>query len=71
MLLVNDNQFLLMVYNNQFKHYFTMTTAENGYQAVQIVKEHPKDHFDVIMLDINMPIMDGFEACTRIYSYLT
>jgi CheY-like chemotaxis protein len=25
--------------------------------------------FDVVVLDINMPIMDGFEACKRIHAY--
>lgn len=27
--------------------------------------EAPK-HFDAIILDLNMPIMDGFEACKQI-----
>ena len=27
--------------------------------------EQPK-HFDVIILDLNMPIMDGYEACRQI-----
>lgn len=31
-------------------------------QAVQIVASNPRNHFDIIILDINMPIMDGFEA---------
>ena len=28
------------------------------------------NYFDVIILDINMPIMDGFEACERIKKFL-
>ena len=48
-----------------------MHTAENGLQAVQIVASHPQDYFKVILLDINMPIMDGYEACQRIYNNLT
>ena len=28
------------------------------------------NYFDVIILDINMPIMDGFEACERIMKFL-
>ena len=46
-----------------------MTTAENGLQAVQIVSSHPRDHFDAIILDINMPIMDGYEASLLISQY--
>ena len=38
MLLVNDDQYLLMGYVNQFKPIFNIITAENGYQAVQLVK---------------------------------
>lgn len=43
-----------------------MRTAENGYQALQIVSNNPPDYFDAVILDINMPIMDGFEACLLI-----
>lgn len=37
--------------------------AKNGFDAVEIVKK--TDHVDLILMDINMPIMDGIEA-TRI-----
>ena len=26
----------------------------------------PPEHFDAIIMDLNMPIMDGWEACKRI-----
>ena len=38
-------------------------------QALQIVNSHAIDYFDAIVLDINMPIMDGFEACERMHLY--
>jgi CheY-like chemotaxis protein len=41
-------------------------TAENGLQAVQIVSSYPPDYFQAIILDLNMPIMDGYEACVLI-----
>jgi len=39
-------------------------------QAVQLVTSQDLGHFSVILLDINMPIMGGLEACERIGSYL-
>lgn len=62
MLFVNDESFIQMAYANQLEPLFNLTTADNGLQAVQIVKSKPRDWFDVIILDINMPVMDGFEA---------
>lgn len=38
-------------------------------QALQMVCSKPTTYYDVIVLDINMPIMDGFEACNRIHNY--
>ena len=49
---------------------FKVQTAENGLQALQKIIAHPIDYYDAIILDINMPIMDGYEACTLIYDYL-
>ena len=45
-------------------------TAENGFEAIELVKEHPPDYFAAIFLDINMPIINGFEACKSIYKLL-
>jgi len=40
-----------------------VTTAENGWQVLDALKE---DSFHVILMDIQMPEMDGFEAVTLI-----
>ncbi len=66
MLFANDEPFMIDMYRNQFEEFFDVDIAENGMQAVQIVASNPRNHFDVIILDINMPIMDGFEAIKRI-----
>lgn len=45
--------------------YFDVLTAENGYECLDIVS---KAAVDVILLDIMMPGMDGFEVCERLKS---
>jgi PAS domain S-box-containing protein len=39
--------------------------AETGGQALALLHE---GHFDLVLLDVNMPDMDGFEVCRRIKS---
>jgi signal transduction histidine kinase len=42
---------------------YTVVDAENGRQALEIVESAP---VDVILLDVMMPFLDGFEVCRRI-----
>ncbi|MDX5361964.1 MAG: PleD family two-component system response regulator [Alphaproteobacteria bacterium] len=43
--------------------YFDVLTASNGIEALEAAeREHP----DIILLDVMMPGMDGFEVCTRL-----
>ena len=41
----------------------TVTEAGDGMEAVRLVRN---DHFDIIILDIMMPELDGFSACREI-----
>jgi CheY-like chemotaxis protein len=36
-----------------------------------MVKKRGRTHYKAIVLDINMPIMDGIDACNKIHSYLS
>jgi CheY-like chemotaxis protein len=42
-----------------------ITEAENGAEVVEIFKENPDD-FDIIFMDIHMPIKDGYMATREI-----
>lgn len=42
---------------------FHITAVKNGEQVVQILA---KEEFDIVLLDINMPIMDGIECVKAI-----
>jgi len=72
-LIVDDNPFNLMVATNimQDKGY-TVTTALNGQEAIHKVQAQQKDknsQFSLILMDCQMPVMDGYEA-TRELSQL-
>lgn len=44
---------------------FKISAVKNGEQVIQILE---KEDFDVILLDINMPVMDGMECAKKIRS---
>lgn len=66
-LLVEDNQLNQEVARELLG--FTgasVTTAENGKAALDIFTGSPKGSFDVILMDIQMPVMNGYEASRAI-----
>lgn len=59
-LLVEDNDLNRMVAQNVLQyHNCTVVEAENGFEAIDCLK---KEQFDIILMDIQMPEMDGIEA---------
>ncbi|MEA1848797.1 PAS domain S-box protein [Chryseobacterium sp. MHB01] len=58
--LVEDNELNQLVAENSLKHYNCLVTkADNGRIAVELLE---KEQFDIILMDIQMPEMDGIEA---------
>ena len=45
-----------------------VTRVENGQQAVELFKEKPEGTFDAILMDLMMPVMDGYTATRKIRS---
>ena len=43
----------------------TVTEAENGMEAVMLVRQNP-DRYDMIIMDVMMPELDGFSAVAEI-----
>ncbi|MBF0190108.1 MAG: response regulator, partial [Magnetococcales bacterium] len=56
-----DNQLLIRTFLKNTPH--QLTIANDGEEAVQRVREQP---FDLIFMDIQMPIMDGYTATRQI-----
>lgn len=44
----------------------TIDCAEDGIEAVNIINESPEDKYDLILMDIQMPRMDGYTATREI-----
>ncbi len=45
-----------------------VTTVENGQEAVNAFRDNPAKTFDVILMDVHMPVMDGLVATKTIRS---
>ena len=45
-----------------------VTRVEDGQQAVELFKEKPAGTFDAILMDLMMPVMDGYTATKKIRS---
>jgi signal transduction histidine kinase/CheY-like chemotaxis protein len=64
-LIVEDNKLNQLVIKQMLSTWknTTYALAENGQEALDAMKEQ---HFDLILMDLQMPVMDGYEAASLI-----
>ncbi|RHG28458.1 response regulator [Dorea longicatena] len=66
-LLVEDNELNVEIAKTVLEDVGALITrAENGQQALELFKEKPAGTFDVILMDLMMPVMDGYTATRKI-----
>lgn len=63
-LVVDDAPANIQVVNSILKDTYKVRIATNGAKALELVRTSPRP--DLILLDVMMPDIDGFEACRRL-----
>ncbi len=66
-LLVEDNELNMEIAEFQVKNQgATVTKAWNGQEAVDIFKKSKEGKFEAILMDVMMPVLNGYEATAKI-----
>ena len=66
-LLVEDNELNSEITVEILNEYgFMVDTAENGAEAVEKVKNSKPGNYDLLLMDVQMPVMNGYEATRQI-----
>ena len=65
-LVVDDNEINLMLMEDilEVMEIQKVKTIDSGIQAIQEIEINP--HYDIVVMDISMPGMDGYEASKKI-----
>jgi YesN/AraC family two-component response regulator len=68
-MVVDDERDILRIIKRDLEannNTFTVDIFSSSEQALQAFESHPKDYYDLILTDIRMPKMNGFELYRRI-----
>ncbi len=69
LLLVEDNELNMEIAQELLCEVgFSVETAPNGQVAVDMVQNSTEGYYDAILMDIQMPVMNGYEASEKIRS---
>lgn len=66
-LLVEDNELNMEIMEELLGLFeVQIAKAEDGQQAVDLVQAKPSGYFDLVLMDIQMPVLDGYQATQQI-----
>ena len=68
-LIVDDDPDIRKVLSLLLKESYQVAQAADGQTALQYLQAHPET--DLVVLDVMMPGMDGFETCEKIREFST
>ena len=70
-LIANDDHFQMIgaCYNLRHHNIEILLQGCNGLEIFQYIKKNPNQKIDLILLDLEMPIMNGYEACKQIEAF--
>ena len=62
----NIREMVVEYFSNKGKGNFPVSVAANGETGLQMAYENP---YDLLLLDVNLPKMDGFSICKEVRRY--
>lgn len=69
LLLVEDNELNMEIAETLLRDAgFIVDRAENGYEALKLFNDSEPGTYDAILMDLQMPVMDGYTAASEIRS---
>lgn len=68
-LVVDDHQINRMIAIDALEETgMLLEEAENGEEALKMFRESRESYYDIVFMDVQMPLMDGYECCRSIRS---